>query len=227
MAILTELELLGRILIAGLCGAAVGFERKNRKKEAGIRTHIIVALASALMTIVSKYGFFDVLESAAVQGADIGLDPSRVAAGIVSGVGFLGAGMIFTNKKMVTGLTTAAGIWATTGVGMAIGAGLYLIGIVSAAFIVIAQIILHKDLKLLKIFSHESFVFTVKNYPAAIAYIEESFEKSGVTIDDIDIKKLGDGRAEIELSASFAEISSHEIVKRAVQNDNIERVIMG
>ena len=118
MSLATEFELLGRILIAGLCGALIGFERKNRKKEAGIRTHIIVALASSLMMIISKYGFFDIISGNLFPGIDVRLDPSRIASCIVSGIGFLGAGMIFTYKKTITGLTTAAGIWATAGVGM-------------------------------------------------------------------------------------------------------------
>ena len=107
-------ELALRILFAGLLGAAIGFERKNRNKLAGVRTHAIVALGAALMMVVSKYGFPDVDK----------FDASRVASQIVSGVGFLGAGIIFVkNNTSVSGLTTAAGIWATAGVGMSMGAG--------------------------------------------------------------------------------------------------------
>ena len=90
-----------RILLAGLLGAAIGFERKNRNKLAGVRTHAIVALGAALIMVVSKYGFYDMDK----------FDASRVAAQIVSGVGFLGAGIIFVrNNNSVSGLTTAAGI---------------------------------------------------------------------------------------------------------------------
>lgn len=102
-----NLEFLFRLALAGACGATIGSERLNRLKSAGLRTHFIVAIASALMMIVSKYAYFDVVSEA------VKLDPSRVAAGIVSGVSFLGAGMIFRrNQSTVTGLTTAAGIWA-------------------------------------------------------------------------------------------------------------------
>ena len=104
----TELEFLLRIILSIICGACIGFERETRLKTAGIRTHIIVSLGSALMMIISKYGFGDVLQS-----GNIGLDPSRIAAGIVTAVGFIGAGVIFVRNQTISGVTTAAGIWAT------------------------------------------------------------------------------------------------------------------
>ncbi len=110
-------ECLLRIFLAALCGLVIGFERKARLKEAGVRTHLIVALGAALITIVSKYGFFDL----ALFAEGIKADPTRIAAQIVSGVGFLGAGMIFMRHRTLTGLTTAAGIWTTAGIGMAVG----------------------------------------------------------------------------------------------------------
>lgn len=128
-----EVELLLRIVLAGLCGILIGFERKNRFKVAGIKTHMVVCLASALMMIISKYGFADVASH----------DSSRIAAQIVSGVGFLGAGMIFVKNQNVQGLTTAAGIWATAGIGMAIGAGMYFIGLSSGLLILLFQVGAH------------------------------------------------------------------------------------
>jgi putative Mg2+ transporter-C (MgtC) family protein len=130
---------MARLLVASACGFAIGFERKNRLKEAGMRTHIIVALGAALMMIVSKYGFFDLIGYSDLLKADA----SRIAAQIVSGVGFLGAGMIFVRNRSVTGLTTAAGIWTTAGVGMAVGAGMYLIGIASTGMVLATQYLLH------------------------------------------------------------------------------------
>ena len=127
-----EIELISilRIVFAGFCGCLVGLERKNRSKEAGIRTHCVVACGAAIIMIVSKYAFFDIGAIAEGVGfsGEIRLDPSRVASTIASGIGFLGAGMIFVHKNTISGLTTAAGIWATSGIGMAIGAGLYFVG---------------------------------------------------------------------------------------------------
>ena len=146
------LELMLRIVAAGICGAAVGLERSKRLKEAGLRTHCVVALASALFMIISKYGFADLaLYDASGElirdgffAGTKGADPSRIASGIVSGVGFLGAGVIFKNGNVVRGITTAAGIWATSAIGMAFGSGMYLIGLFTTLFIMVVQIILHK-----------------------------------------------------------------------------------
>jgi putative Mg2+ transporter-C (MgtC) family protein len=112
-------------------GVLIGLEREYRAKEAGYRTHFLVALGSALMMIVSQYGFMEVLKTDLIR-----LDPSRIAAQVVSGIGFIGAGTIILQKQIVRGLTTAAGIWATSGIGLAIGAGMYAVGI-SATLLVL------------------------------------------------------------------------------------------
>ena len=130
-----------RIIIAAACGGAIGLERSKRQKEAGIRTHLIVALGAALMMVVSKYAFFDVV---LLPDARISVDASRIAANVITGVSFLGAGVIFVKDLSIKGLTTAAGIWATSGVGMAVGAGMYAVGIVSTVLIIILQIVLHR-----------------------------------------------------------------------------------
>lgn len=130
-----------RIIVAAACGGAIGLERSKRQKEAGIRTHLIVALGAALMMVVSKYAFFDVV---LIPDARISVDASRIAANVITGVSFLGAGVIFVKDLSIKGLTTAAGIWATSGVGMAIGAGMPWVGIISTVLIIILQIVLHK-----------------------------------------------------------------------------------
>ncbi len=138
----TELTCLINILLALILGFFIGFERKSRSKEAGIRTHAIVCLGSALMMVVSKYGFID------LEG--INSDPARIAAQIVTGIGFLGAGMIVYKRRSVHGLTTAAGVWATAGIGMACGAGLYVMSIGSAILLIGAQYFFHSKLKFLR-----------------------------------------------------------------------------
>lgn len=119
---------------AFLLSAAIGLEREIRQKSAGLRTYTLVGLASALFLLVSKYGFTDVISSGRVV-----LDPSRVAAQIVSGIGFLGAGVIFVRSDAVKGLTTAATIWLTAAVGMACGAGLLVLATAAtAAYFIVA-----------------------------------------------------------------------------------------
>ena len=119
-------------MVAVVLGFAIGYERKLRYKEAGIRTHTIVCAGSALIMVVSKYGF-----------GDTQADAARVAAQIVAGIGFLGAGIIVYRKHEVHGLTTAAGVWATAGVGMAAGAGLYIIAAGATVILIGVQCIFH------------------------------------------------------------------------------------
>lgn len=191
---LIEFEFLLRIFISGICGGLIGYERDNRLKEAGIRTHLIVSLASALIMVVSKYGFSDVL---AMQG--IALDPSRIAAQIVTGVGFLGAGMIFVRGSTVNGLTTAAGIWATAGIGMAIGSGLYLVGIMSTLFILFIQTLLHKKYKWFHFPIAESLSVQIKNRKNAVSDLRVELESRKLEILNLKAETLENGYIEIKL----------------------------
>ena len=124
-----EAEWLLRILGALLMGSLIGYERRSRSKEAGVRTHAVVAVASCVLMLISRYAFFDAARN----------DPARIAAQVVSGVGFLGAGIIFVNKGTIQGLTTAAGIWATAAIGMCFGTGMYVIGFFTGLLIFIIE----------------------------------------------------------------------------------------
>jgi len=117
-------EFILRLFIAGTLGSIIGLDREYRAKEAGYRTHFLVSLGSALIMIVSQHGFGEILDT-----PNVNLDPSRIASQVVTGIGFIGAGTIILHKQIVRGLTTAAGIWATSGIGLAIGAGMYELGI--------------------------------------------------------------------------------------------------
>lgn len=108
-----------RLSVAAALGGIIGFDREYRAKEAGLRTHFLVALGSALFMIVSMYGF----------GEGATGDPGRIAAQVVTGIGFIGAGSIMIHKQFVRGLTTAAGLWATAGIGLAVGGGMYGVGV--------------------------------------------------------------------------------------------------
>lgn len=124
------------ILITCICGLAIGYERTSRNKQAGIKTHMIVALTSCLMMIISKEAFLDTPK----------YDTARVAAQVVSGISFIGGGIIFMREKRVSGLTTAAGIWATSGIGLAIGGGFWLFGMFCSAVIVLVQKLAYQPL---------------------------------------------------------------------------------
>ena len=183
-----ELIYILRILVSGICGMIIGFERKNRSKEAGIRTHCLVACGAALMMILSKYSFFDL--SAGIGGVREA-DPARIAAQVVSGIGFLGAGMIFVHKNTITGLTTAAGIWTTAGIGMAIGAGMYLAGGAVTFIVVIVQTVLHIHIRWLRTSSTKIIsIYDVQEQNYQMNIIDK-LKEYGVAIHDVSIKKTG------------------------------------
>ena len=132
---LSQLYMLPDLILSIVLGFAIGLERKLRLKEAGLKTHTIVCLGASLMMVISKYAF------------DSDADTARVAAQIVAGVGFLGAGMIVYKQNKVHGLTTAAGVWATAGVGMACGAKLYYLALGATLILIISQWIFHSNIK--------------------------------------------------------------------------------
>ena len=132
-----------RLVVSLVCGIVIGIERKTRSKEAGIRTHAIVCMAACLFMIISKY-------MTTAQFNDNGVasgDPTRIASTVVTGIGFLGAGIIMYRRDVMYGLTTAAGVWATAAIGMAIGSGFMVLGAIATVLILILQIIFHLPIK--------------------------------------------------------------------------------
>ena len=129
---LIEAEMILRLLLAAALGAIIGFQRERAGKAAGLRTHILISVGACLFTVASIYGFGS------------GSEPARVAAGVVAGIGFLGAGAIIRSRgEIVHGLTTAASIWAVAAIGLAAGAGLYIVSAVAAVLILIALLLPH------------------------------------------------------------------------------------
>lgn len=185
-----EVNLIFRMFVACVCGVLIGYERKNRAKEAGIRTHCIVACTSAMMMIISKYGFFDLIRGAQFPGADVKLDPSRMAAGIITGIGFLGSGMIYIQRGAMKGLTTAAGVWATLGIGMAFGAGMYVIGIAATGLVLLTQFLFHSNGSKLTVI-HKSK--TLKIYGVSEEHfqkrVEEELKEMNISVSDVSITK--------------------------------------
>jgi putative Mg2+ transporter-C (MgtC) family protein len=118
--VIGNLEILSRLLMAALLGSVIGFERERLNWAAGLRTHMLVCVGASLMMMVSAFGFADALTQ-----KNVVLDPSRVAAQVVSGIGFLGAGSILLRGEVVRGLTTAASLWSVAGIGLAVGGGMY------------------------------------------------------------------------------------------------------
>ena len=180
-----HIDLIIRIGVAGLLGAIIGIEREIRSKEAGLKTHFLVAVGSALIMVVSKYAFSDI-----VFEEHMALDPSRIAAQVVSGVGFLGAGTIIIQKQAVKGLTTAAGLWATAGIGLAIGAGMYVVGIGAMILVLIGLEIVSRIFKVPFLFPQNITVQMCINKQEAVQQIVETLQVKGIPILSYEVESL-------------------------------------
>lgn len=168
--------------LAFLLSAAIGLEREVRQKSAGLRTHTLVGFASALFVIVSKYGFSDVL------GEHVTLDPSRVAAQIVSGIGFLGAGLIFVRRDAVKGLTTAAAVWLTAAVGMAAGAGLWLpaVAVTVGYFVAMSLLTPFADRLPRSKYAPSRLRLAYLDRPGALREVLEECTRRGFTVTELE-----------------------------------------
>lgn len=178
-----ELAILVKLLLAAIAGGAVGLEREKHGRPAGLRTHLLVALGACLMMIVSeafqlKYAAFDV--NSAVR-----LDPGRTAAQIITGIGFLGAGVIIKEGITVRGLTTAASLWLVAGLGMAFGMGLFLPGTMAAVLALLSLIFLKKLEPVIKKDRYLDLAITANNRPGLQDELEKLFAERGLLITDV------------------------------------------
>ncbi|MCW5913205.1 MAG: MgtC/SapB family protein [Chitinophagaceae bacterium] len=184
-------EIILRLLLAALMGSAVGLERERLNWVAGLRTHMLVCVGSALIMMVSAYGFAEVLKY-----KDVVLDPSRVAAQVVSGIGFLGAGTIFFwRKEVLRGLTTAAALWAVAGVGLAIGGGMYFAG-TAATILILIILALMKPLerKLFKSSETQRHSLTIRMIPTkfSLRNLEDTMNAAGIEVIEMKINRISD-----------------------------------
>jgi putative Mg2+ transporter-C (MgtC) family protein len=195
-------DLLLRLGAAALLGSLIGLERQRLDKAAGLRTHMLVSVGSALVMIVSAYGFERVIDPGRIV-----LDPSRVAAQVVSGIGFLGAGTIVVRKQSVHGLTTAASIWAVAAIGMAAGGALYLAATAATVvMLVILALVRPLEDRLLGRgrLDRRTFNLTVSE-PFELEAIESRFRQAGVEIGRVRVRDgLSPGEREIEVACGPA-----------------------
>jgi putative Mg2+ transporter-C (MgtC) family protein len=194
-------ESLLRLALAAILGGLIGIERELREREAGLRTHLLVALGSALFTIVGAYGFHAFLESGQ---AVVRADPTRIAAQIVTGIGFLGAGAIIRQGLSVRGLTTAATLWVVAAVGLACGAGYYSAAVITTALVLIALYPLRIiAFRILRRFRPEDGRLLIElptgNPPGEVI---DEIERLGARIDSIEVSQEGD-RRRLELDVAL------------------------
>ncbi|WP_211749944.1 MgtC/SapB family protein [Paenibacillus sp. Marseille-Q4541] len=204
-----ELDILIRLLIAMTLGGLIGVERERSNHAAGFRTHILVCLGSALIMILSAYGFSDF-----VNEANVRMDPARLAAAVITGVGFLGAGTILFTGKSITGLTTAASIWVVAAIGLAVGAGFYFAAIVSTVLVLLNLWVFNKvERRYLKANKLHVITLSAVSSPALVEKISRFMEEEKIvirkmTVNDLDIN-TSSYRSEIE---RHVEVSLHVLV---------------
>jgi len=182
----------GELGVALLLSAAIGLEREIRQKDAGLRTHTLVGIGAALFMLISKYGFGDVLQAGLVV-----LDPSRMAAQIVTGIGFLGAGLIFVRRDAVRGLTTAAAVWVTAAVGAAAGAGLLVLAALTTGIYFIVTLILPLARRYLPRAAGGTSTMRVR-YPDGHGILRTVLNEAtqrGFAIDELSTEPVGDRSA--------------------------------
>lgn len=210
--VLVQVEYLLRIVVAAVLGIMIGNERKRQNKSAGIRTHAIVALGSALIMVVSKYGFGDVADS----------DSGRLAAQVVSGIGFLGAGVIFVRNNLVSGLTTAAGLWATSGVGLAMGAGMYIVGISSTILIVTVQFVMHKFSFFRDVASGGLLRMTLVKKEGIVQDMEDILQRERLTVASVKINKTKKEEVKLEFDVVYPPgYQKTKLLARLVEMDDV------
>lgn len=211
-------EILIRLLVGAFCGAIIGIERERKEWAAGMRTHMMVSVGATLYMIVSSYGFNEVLANEKVM-----LDPSRVAAQVVTGIGFLGAGtIIFLRQGVIRGLTTASGLWTVAGIGLAIGGGMYVAGIATT---LIALIILW-FLQPIEAFIYrrskwKTLIITLKSNSDYREILDFVFKQSDINITGFEIEFLEENLTQLTIKSDNLEdlkkiitiVSNREIIQ--------------
>jgi putative Mg2+ transporter-C (MgtC) family protein len=210
-----QLDISLRLLIASVLGAAIGLEREIHAHPAGMRTHLLVSLGSAAFTVLSIFFF----EAPPGPSGTLPTDPSRIAAQIVSGIGFLGAGAILKYGSSVRGLTTAASLWATAGVGMASGAGAYVVAGLTTVLIVFSLGPLNWVLNRFQVRQDATFrLRVVAGRLDALGEISKTLTARKFEIAGVNTQRLGKGRYEIELDLRPLSGSNHEAMLEAVSS---------
>ena len=215
---ISEVEALGRLVLAALLGAVIGLERESHRRPAGFRTHTLVCLGSALVMLVSAYAL-------ARQPGAWPYDPTRIAAQVVSGIGFLGAGTILREGPVIRGLTTAASLWVVAGIGLAVGAGFYL-GAVVTTVLSVATLVWLSRIERQVLFSKESVLsLVVSDQPGQLGAVAAVLGRHGINIRGVEIAPQEGARAALQMvvemppgverSRVLADLSALEGVLRA------------
>lgn len=207
-----------QLFLAAIAGGLVGLEREVRGRQAGFRTNMLVCMGSALVMLVStQFANFSRPGSA---GVNITVDPARIAYGVMTGVGFLGAGTIIHHRGSIRGLTTAAGLWCVAAVGLAIGYGLYLLSFMATALIVAALWVLDYFEALLPKLRHRRVTLRTRYYPGCVADAVARFRKAGLKVIDASFQRNDDlSQVDIHLHIVFVNSAQYYGLERQLEGD--------
>ncbi|TYO98997.1 putative Mg2+ transporter-C (MgtC) family protein [Geothermobacter ehrlichii] len=224
LVVFLDSVMVAKLLLASLAGGLVGFERERHGRPAGLRTHLLVALAACLMMIVSEAFFlkYEVLSADSV----VRLDPARIAAQIVTGIGFLGAGVILKEGVNVRGLTTAASLWVVAGLGMAFGAGLFAVGALATVLALISLVWLKRLDPMLKKDRYTNFKVTGRYREQLVDEVEKMIVDRGLRIVDarMTINRMG-GEIVLEyVITNHRRRIGRELTASILQLEGVERI---
>ncbi len=205
-----DLDMVGRLALGALLGGLIGLERETHSQPAGLRTHMIVSLGACLMMLVS-------IHMATLTPSTHG-DPARIAAQVVTGIGFLGAGAIMRFGMSVRGLTTAASLWTAAGIGLAAGCGYWQAAVVTTGFTLVALFVFNKFEKaFLQGRAYRRFVVHAKDTPGLVGRVETVMERSGISIREVDIQRdLVEKKLQLTIVARCPEKADVDLLSRAI-----------
>jgi putative Mg2+ transporter-C (MgtC) family protein len=221
---LVHLELLGRLVLAALLGGVVGLEREVSGKPAGLRTNLLICVGAALLMELSiGVAALANLDNVAL-GSPFRADPARIAAQIVSGIGFLGAGTILQSRGNVIGLTTAATIWVVAAIGMAVGAQAYVVAVGSTALVVVSLMLLGRlESLLIRRSRRQRYLVTIAPDSGLLAQVEDAFRDAGLRVETESVEK-GEGQFEVSFDVTGPARMHAEVLRRLVEREGVRRM---
>lgn len=210
---ITNVEIAVRLVLALVLGGLIGLERETMGRPAGFRTHILVSMGSALMMIVSAYAF--------PEGTH---DRTRIAAQVVSGIGFLGAGTIMREGANVRGLTTAASLWTVAGIGLTVGSGFYFAGIVATGLVVLTLVLLNQLEWNYLSSKHEVLSLVIQDTPGQLARVFAVFAEYEVDVFNVELNSDDSGEAKLDLEVEISpKYSKIKILEELISTPGIKR----
>ncbi len=211
-----------RLVVSLIFGGLIGLERESHGRPAGFRTHILVCVGSTLVMLVSAYGFQHMWDP-----PKMGYDPGRIAAQVISGIGFLGAGTIMREGANIRGLTTAASLWIVAAIGLAVGIGMYYPAMIATGLVVLTLVVLSRIEQPYSSDQYQLLTIQALDVPGRLADIFAVLAKHNVDVRNIDLKSGEDGQSDIQLSVELpSKLDRANLIENLVTTNGINRAMI-